>query len=131
MDLRDLQHNTRDRVHIASLAGTRLAAQRLCGLRDADRTFSFRAAAPQGLTRLAFSLMIPGRRLRVEAGHPEARYALAGAAHSRSSTTATRCACRPGSHKPGPSRRHRPGRGPVSRQDASQCTIGPPRTRGH
>ena len=37
------------------------------------------------------------------------------------------CGSRPGRRKPGPSR-HRPGRGPLSRRDASQCTAAPPGT---
>jgi alpha,alpha-trehalose phosphorylase len=78
MDLRDLQHNTRDGVHIASLAGTWVAlVSGFGGLRDADGTFSFTPRLPEGLTRLAFNLFIRGRRLRVEVTHAEARYALA------------------------------------------------------
>jgi alpha,alpha-trehalose phosphorylase len=79
MDLRDLQHNTRDGVHIASLAGTWVAlVSGFGGLRDADGTFSFAPGLPEPLTRLAFSLFIRGRRLRVEITHTEARYTLAG-----------------------------------------------------
>jgi hypothetical protein len=75
-DLRDLQHNTRDGVHIASLAGTWVAlVGGFGGLRDADGTFSFAPQLPAGLTRLAFTLFIRGRRLRVEIMHTEARYA--------------------------------------------------------
>jgi alpha,alpha-trehalose phosphorylase len=78
MDLRDLQHNTRDGVHIASLAGTWVAlVSGFGGLRDADGTFSFAPQLPAGLSRLAFTLFIRGRRLRVEITHTEARYALA------------------------------------------------------
>jgi alpha,alpha-trehalose phosphorylase len=78
MDLRDLQHNTRDGVHIASLAGTWVAlVGGFGGLRDADGTFSFAPQLPAGLTRLAFTLFIRGRRLRVEIMHTVARYALA------------------------------------------------------
>ncbi len=78
MDLRDLEHNTRDGVHIASLAGTWVAlVGGFGGLRHADGTVSFAPRLPEGLARLAFTLMIRGRRLRVEVTHPEARYALA------------------------------------------------------
>ena len=78
MDLHDLEHNTRDGVHIASLAGTWVALiSGFGGLRDADGTFSFAPRLPAGLTRLAFTLFIRGRRLRVEITHAEARYALA------------------------------------------------------
>jgi alpha,alpha-trehalose phosphorylase len=78
MDLRDLEHNTRDGVHIASLAGTWVAlVSGFGGLRDADGTFSFAPRLPRGLTRLAFTLFIRGRRLRVEITHARATYALA------------------------------------------------------
>ncbi len=78
MDLHDLEHNTRDGVHIASLAGTWVAlVSGFGGLRDLDGTFSFAPRLPQGLIRLAFTLLIRGRRLRVEVTHAEARYTLA------------------------------------------------------
>ena len=78
MDLRDLEHNARDGVHIASLAGTWVAlVSGFGGLRDADGTFSFAPRLPGGLTRLVFTLFIRGRRLRVEVTHAEARYSLA------------------------------------------------------
>jgi alpha,alpha-trehalose phosphorylase len=78
MDLRDLEHNTRDGVHIASLAGTWIAL--VCGfggLRHRDGTVSFAPRLPEGLTRLAFRLLIRRRRLRVEVSRDTARYALA------------------------------------------------------
>jgi alpha,alpha-trehalose phosphorylase len=78
MDLRDLEHNTRDGIHIASLAGTWIAlVSGFGGLRDAEGTFSFVPRLPRGLTRLAFTLFIRGRRLRVEITHAVATYALA------------------------------------------------------
>ena len=78
MDLHDLEHNTRDGVHIASLAGTWVAlVSGFGGLRDTDGTFSFTPRLPEPLTGLAFSLFIRGRRLRVEITHAEARYTLA------------------------------------------------------
>ena len=77
MDLRDLENNTRDGVHIASLAG---AWQALVGgfggLRHHDGTVSFAPRLPEGLTRLAFSLLIRGRRLHVQVTHAHARYVL-------------------------------------------------------
>ena len=78
MDLRDLEHNTRDGIHIASLAGTWAAlVSGFGGFRDLDGTFSFTPRLPQGLIRLAFTLLIRGRRLRVEVTHAEATYTLA------------------------------------------------------
>ena len=78
MDLHDLEHNVRDGVHIASLAGTWIAlVSGFGGLRDADGTFSFAPRLPEGLTRLAFTLFIRGGRLRAEITHAEATYSLA------------------------------------------------------
>jgi alpha,alpha-trehalose phosphorylase len=78
MDLHDLEHNTRDGIHIASLAGTWLVlVSGFGGLRDADGTFSFAPRLPKGLSRLAFNLFIRGRRLRVEFTCTEASYTLA------------------------------------------------------
>ena len=77
IDLDDLQHNTRDGVHIASLAGTWIALiAGFGGLRHYDGTVSFAPRLPDGITRLAFSILIRGRQLRVEVTHPSARYLL-------------------------------------------------------
>jgi alpha,alpha-trehalose phosphorylase len=78
MDLEDLEHNTRDGVHIASLAGTWAAL--VCGfagLRHREGLVSFAPRLPEGLTRLAFSLAFRGQRLRVEITRDRARYLLA------------------------------------------------------
>jgi alpha,alpha-trehalose phosphorylase len=75
MDLRDLENNTRDGVHIASLAGTWVAlVAGFGGMRYHDGTVSLAPRLPQGLTRLAFTLMIRGRRLRVEVTPATATY---------------------------------------------------------
>jgi alpha,alpha-trehalose phosphorylase len=75
MDLRDLEHNTKDGVHIASLAGTWNAlVAGLGGLRHKGGTVSFAPRLPGGLTRLAFTLKIRGRCLKVEITGTEARY---------------------------------------------------------
>ena len=67
MDLDDLEHNTRDGLHVASLAGTWIAlVAGLGGLRERDETLQFSPRLPQGITRLAFSVIFRGRRLRVE-----------------------------------------------------------------
>jgi alpha,alpha-trehalose phosphorylase len=48
MDLHDLEHNTRDGVHIASLAGTWAAlVSGFGGFRDLDGTFSFTPRLPR------------------------------------------------------------------------------------
>jgi len=78
MDLHDLENNTRDGVHIASLAGTWMAlVGGFGGVRHWDGTVSFAPRLPEGLTRLAFTLLIRGRRLRIEVTDAVARYVLA------------------------------------------------------
>jgi alpha,alpha-trehalose phosphorylase len=75
MDLDDLEHNTRDGVHIASLAGTWIAAVAgFGGMRDYHGKLSFTPRLPGSLVRLAFRLHFRGRRLRVEVRHDEATY---------------------------------------------------------
>jgi alpha,alpha-trehalose phosphorylase len=78
MDLHDLEHNTRDGVHIASLAGAWVAlVGGFAGLRHWAGQVSFAPRLPEGLNRLAFSLMLRGQRLRVEVTQASARYLLA------------------------------------------------------
>jgi alpha,alpha-trehalose phosphorylase len=77
MDLDDLEHNTRDGIHIASVAGTWIAA--VCGfggLRDHGGKLTFRPRLPSALTRLKFRLMFRMRSLRVEIDDKHARYSL-------------------------------------------------------
>jgi len=77
MDLRDIEHNTRDGVHIASLAGAWTAAVAgFGGMRDQDGALAFAPRLPPRLERLTFRLLFRGRRLRVEVARSEATYAL-------------------------------------------------------
>jgi alpha,alpha-trehalose phosphorylase len=77
MDLKDIEHNTRDGVHIASLAGAWLAAVAgFGGMRDHDGFLSFAPRLPARLERLAFGLRFRGRLLKVEATKTEATYRL-------------------------------------------------------
>ena len=77
IDLEDLQHNTRDGLHIASLAGAWLATVAgLGGLRDHDGVLSFAPRLPAALARLAFRLSYRGRRLLVEVHDRRATYSL-------------------------------------------------------
>jgi alpha,alpha-trehalose phosphorylase len=77
MDLRDLEHNTRDGVHIASLAGAWIAVVGgFGGLRHRDGTVGFAPRLPQALSRLAFTILIRGRRLHAEVTHTDATYSL-------------------------------------------------------
>ena len=79
MDLQDLEHNTRDGVHIASLAGTWMALVSGFGQACVTTTdvVSFAPRLPEDITRLAFGIVIRDQRLRVEVNHDRARY-LAG-----------------------------------------------------
>jgi alpha,alpha-trehalose phosphorylase len=77
LDLGDLHHNTRDGVHLASLAGAWIAAVAgFGGMRDHGGSLSFAPRLPQQLSRLAFRLLFRGRRIRVEVDHQQARYTL-------------------------------------------------------
>lgn len=77
MDLENLEHNTRDGLHIASLAGAWIVAVAgFGGMRDHDGALSFTPHLPQRLTRLTFGVCFRERRLKVEVTHEEARYSL-------------------------------------------------------
>jgi alpha,alpha-trehalose phosphorylase len=77
MDLADFEHNTRDGVHIASLAGAWIAAVAgFGGMRDHAGALSFTPRLPEVLTRLTFRLCFRGRRLRVEVEHGQVTYSL-------------------------------------------------------
>jgi alpha,alpha-trehalose phosphorylase len=77
IDLHDLQHNTRDGLHIASLAGAWIAAVAgFGGMRDHDGQLSFAPRLPAALPRLAFRLRFRGRRLQVEITKTKATYSL-------------------------------------------------------
>jgi alpha,alpha-trehalose phosphorylase len=77
MDLRDLEHNTRDGVHIASLAGSyTVLLAGFGGLRHWDGMINFAPRLPDGLARLAFTVIIRKRQLHVEVTHATATYTL-------------------------------------------------------
>lgn len=79
MDLADLEHNTRDGLHIASLAGTWMALVAGFGgtRRDGD-SLRFTPRLPEKFSRLAFRLQFRGRCLQVEIGPDRASYSLLG-----------------------------------------------------
>ncbi len=78
MDLDDLEHNTRDGVHLAALAGTWLALiEGFAGLRHREGRIAFAPRLPPGISRLAFGLTLRARRLRVEITPSSTRYLLA------------------------------------------------------
>jgi alpha,alpha-trehalose phosphorylase len=77
IDLDDLQHNTRDGLHTASLAGTWIAAVAgFGGMREHGGRLSFKPRLPPELTRLAFGLTFRGCCLRVQVTQREATYSL-------------------------------------------------------
>jgi alpha,alpha-trehalose phosphorylase len=77
MDLDDLEHNTRDGLHIASLAGSVSAVlSGLGGVRDFHGVLSFAPRLPSAITRLMFHLSFQGRRLLVELSQGHASYSL-------------------------------------------------------
>jgi alpha,alpha-trehalose phosphorylase len=77
IDLRDFHNNTRDGLHIASLAGAWIAlVAGFGGLRDTDGKLSFDPHLPSDISRLRFNLRWHGSRLKVTVGRNEATYAL-------------------------------------------------------
>jgi alpha,alpha-trehalose phosphorylase len=75
IDLRDLHHNTRDGLHMASLAGawTALVAG-FGGLRDDEGVLALNPQLPDEISCLRFRLRWRGFRLTVEANHSEVTY---------------------------------------------------------
>jgi alpha,alpha-trehalose phosphorylase len=124
VDLRDLQRNTRDGVHIAALAGAWGAAVAgLGGMRDHGGRLTFAPRLPAAITALTFRLGFRGRRLRVEVGRGEATYRvvsgepLALAHHGEPFTAAAEpvtLPIPPAPERPAP--RQPPGREPLRRE---------------
>ena len=77
IDLRDLHHNTRDGLHMASLAGawTALVAG-FGGLRDDEGELSLDPHLPDGISRLRFRLRWREFRLTVDVNHADVTYTL-------------------------------------------------------
>jgi len=79
LDLHDAQHNTRNGLHLASLAGAWLAAAAgFGGMRVTRGRLSFDPRLPSELTRVAFGIRFHDSRLRVEITHDGVVYRLAG-----------------------------------------------------
>ncbi|MFI1973203.1 family 65 glycosyl hydrolase [Streptomyces cinnamoneus] len=77
MDLSDLEGNTRDGIHIASLAGTWFALViGFGGMREYDGLLAFTPRLPEQLGRLCFTVQFRERRLRVEITGQTATYTL-------------------------------------------------------
>jgi len=77
IDLGDLHHNTRDGLHMASLAGAWIAlVAGLGGMRARAGRIGFAPRLPCGLSRLAFRVRYRGRRLKLTATAESATYEL-------------------------------------------------------
>lgn len=78
MDLRDLEHNTRDGLHIASLAGAWLAlVAGFGGMRDHGGQLSFRPQLPARMDRLSFTVRWHDVRVRVDIRRADVTYSIA------------------------------------------------------
>ncbi len=78
MDLEDLEHNTKDGLHIASLTGAWNAlVTGFGGMHRHNSTIGFAPRLPEGISRLAFCVTVRHRRLRVEVTDSSASYVLA------------------------------------------------------
>ncbi|HEX3979210.1 MAG TPA: glycosyl hydrolase family 65 protein [Solirubrobacteraceae bacterium] len=125
MDLDDLEHNTRDGIHIASVAGTWIAAVAgFGGMRDHGGELSFSPRLPAALTRLQFRLMFRGASLRVEVDSSHARYSVVDGASLEIRHHGSRETVEPGKTlelaiprlKPRPAPSQPPGRAPAKRR---------------
>jgi alpha,alpha-trehalose phosphorylase len=77
IDLHDLHSNTRDGLHMASLAGAWMAlVNGFGGLRDDEGVLSLDPQLPDSFARLRFRLMWQGYRLTVSATHRDVTYTL-------------------------------------------------------
>ena len=77
MDLHDLHQNSRDGVHVASLAGTWISlVAGLGGMRDFNGQLSFAPRLPSRINNLEFSLLWRGLRLRVNVTAEDVTYSL-------------------------------------------------------
>lgn len=77
IDLRDLHSNTRDGLHMASLAGAWTAlVGGFGGLRDDEGVMALDPQLPDGISRLRFRLRWRDFRVTVDANHNEVTYTL-------------------------------------------------------
>ncbi len=77
IDLRDLHSNTRDGLHMASLAGAWMAlVNGFGGLRDDEGILALDPQLPDGITRLRFRLRWRDSRVTVDANHTDVTYTL-------------------------------------------------------
>jgi alpha,alpha-trehalose phosphorylase len=77
LDLQDREHNTRDGLHMASLAGAWMAlVGGFGGMRCNDAQLSFAPRLPPGIVRLSFRMRFQGRIVHVETQSGKAMYTL-------------------------------------------------------
>jgi alpha,alpha-trehalose phosphorylase len=77
MDLEDLEHNVKDGVHMASLAGAwTVAVAGFGGMRDHGDALSFSPRLPSRLTKLRFRVLYRRRLIEVQVQHHRAAYQL-------------------------------------------------------
>jgi alpha,alpha-trehalose phosphorylase len=79
MDLDDINENTRDGLHMASLAGAWMAiVGGLGGMRQHKGELSFAPRLPEGIDRLVFKVLWRDRQLRVAVDGEKASYSIQG-----------------------------------------------------
>jgi alpha,alpha-trehalose phosphorylase len=77
IDLRDIHNNSRDGLHIASLAGAWIAlVAGFGGMRHYEGGLCFAPQLPDGITRLCFTVRWRGLRLQVDVEQDQATYTL-------------------------------------------------------
>ncbi|HEX8109273.1 MAG TPA: glycosyl hydrolase family 65 protein, partial [Kofleriaceae bacterium] len=77
IDLRDLEHNVADGLHLGALAGSWLAfVFGFGGMRVNGGALAFRPKLPEGLTRYSFSITWRARCLHVDVTRARAKYTL-------------------------------------------------------
>jgi alpha,alpha-trehalose phosphorylase len=77
MDVRDVEHNTSDGVHMASLAGAWLAlVAGFGGMRAGTGQLAFSPRLPDGISRLMFRMRYRGRKLSVTISGNRVKYQL-------------------------------------------------------
>jgi alpha,alpha-trehalose phosphorylase len=81
LDLRDLQHNTRTGLHLASLASAWAGVVAgFGGMRDHHGLLTFSPRLPPGVARISFSIVWKGQPLTVDIGVGEVTYTSSGSA---------------------------------------------------
>jgi alpha,alpha-trehalose phosphorylase len=127
MDLADVEHNTADGVHMASLAGAWIALMGgFGGLRAHTHQLAFTPRIPAGITSLTFRLRYRGRKVRIRVTVGQAEYTLLDGDpmpvihHDQEFTLGTKPVVRKiPPITPGPRPTQPPGRDPYKRKSAA------------